>query len=129
MPASYPNLFSALKVGPLCIKNRIFSSGHMTMLLEAGGPSDDMVAYHEARAAGGAGLLITEAASIHPSVSAMHILGYSDACISGYRKVADAVHAHGCKVFGQISHAGAHNFGSDDGSRPVAYGPSVAPQE
>jgi 2,4-dienoyl-CoA reductase-like NADH-dependent reductase (Old Yellow Enzyme family)/thioredoxin reductase len=118
-----------LQVGAIRIKNRIFSSGHMTMLHEAGGPSDDMVAYHEARAAGGAGLLITENASIHPSVSAMHILGFSDVCIPGYRKIAEAVHAHDCKVFGQLGHGGAHNYGSDDGSRPVAYGPSVAPQE
>ena len=54
MPSSYPNLFSPLQVGAIRIKNRIFSSGHMTMLHEAGGPSDDMVAYHEARAAGDA---------------------------------------------------------------------------
>ena len=129
MASNYPHLFSPLQVGSIEIKNRIFSSGHMTMLHEGGGPSDDMVAYHEARAAGGAGLLITEAASIHPNVRAMHILGYSDVCIPGYEKIAKAVHAHGCKVFGQVSHGGAHNYGSDDGSRPVAYGPSVLPRE
>jgi 2,4-dienoyl-CoA reductase-like NADH-dependent reductase (Old Yellow Enzyme family) len=75
------------------------------MLHDAGGPSDDMVAYHEARAAG---LLITEAACGHPSVSAVPILAYSDVGIPDYRTVAEPVHAHGCMAFGQISHGGAH---------------------
>ena len=127
--ANYVNLFSPLRLGSIELKNRIFSSGHMTMLLKDGGPSDDMVAYHEARAAGGAGLLITEAASIHVGVSAWHIRAYSDTCIPGYTKIVGAARKYSCKVFGQISHGGSHNYGSDDGSRPVAYGSSTLPKE
>ena len=66
MTSIFPNLFSPLRVGPIEIKNRIFSTGHMTMLLDGGVPSDDMVAYHQARAAGGAGLIITEASAALP---------------------------------------------------------------
>lgn len=67
MSASFPHLFSPLTVGPLTIKNRIFSTGHMTMMVEHGKPTDDLVAYHAARAACGAGLIITEAVRVHAS--------------------------------------------------------------
>ena len=129
MTSSFPNLFSPLKVGPIEIKNRIFSTGHMTMLLNGGAPSDEMVAYHQARAAGGAGLIITEASAVHPSTAPWHIHSFSDDCIAGYRRIADAVRPHGCMVFGQLGHGGAHNYTSLDGTRPVAYGPSALPRE
>jgi len=88
-----------------------------------------MVAYHEARAAGGAGLIITEASAVHPSTGPWHILAFSDDCIPGYRGVVEAVHAHGCMVFGEMGHGGAHNYTPLDGSKPVAYGPSALPRE
>ena len=112
MSASFPNLFSPLEVGSIEIKNRIFSTGHMTLLLDGGAPSDDMVAYHQARAAGGAGLIVTEASAVHPSTAPWHIYSFSDDCIPGYRRIAAAVQPHGCKVFGQLGHSGAHNYTS-----------------
>ena len=36
-------------------------------MLKEGYPTDDMVAYHEAKAKGGAALTIIEAARVHPS--------------------------------------------------------------
>ena len=36
---------------------------------------------------------------------------------------------HGCKVFGQLGHTGAHNYTSLDGTRPVSYSPSALPHE
>ena len=129
MPPSFPNLFSPLQVGPIEIKNRIFSTGHMTLLLDDGVPSDDMVAYHRARAAGGAGLIVTEASAVHPSTAPWHIYSFSDTCIPGYRKIVEAVRPYGCKVFGQLGHGGAHSYSSLDGTRPIAYGPSALPRE
>ena len=128
MSASFPNLFSPLEVGPIEIKNRVFSTGHMTMLLDGGAPSDDMVAYHRARAAGGAGLIILEAARVHDSAlsDAPAIDASTDACIPGYRMVADAVHKHGCKVFGQINHGGRITY-AHEGMLVVAHAPSMVP--
>ena len=129
MASPFPNLFSPLKVGPIEIKNRIFSTGHMTMLLDGGEPSDDMVAYHQARAAGGAALIITEASAVHPATAPWHIYSFSDDCIPGYRKIAEAVQPYGCMVFGQLGHGGGHNYTSLDGTRPIAYAPSALPRE
>jgi 2,4-dienoyl-CoA reductase-like NADH-dependent reductase (Old Yellow Enzyme family) len=131
MSDMFPNLFSPLTIKNVTFKNRIFSTGHMTTLCTDYLPNDDFIAYHEARAAGGAGLIITEVALVHQSgIYTSHtISAMDDRCIPGYRKLADAVHAHGCKVFGQVFHPGRENFESIDGSAPVAYAPSAVPNE
>ncbi len=126
-----PHLFSPLKIGDLELKNRIFSTGHMTVMLENGFPSDQMVAYHRARAAGGAGLIIVEAARAHPSgiSSRPAILAFDDDCIPGYRRIAEACHEHDCKLFGQLAHPGREMSEALDGTFAVAHAPSAIPNE
>ncbi len=124
-----PNLFSPLVVGPITLRNRIFSTAHMTVLARDRLPSDELVAYHAARAAGGAGLIITESASVHWSGNPILIKLYDDDCIPGYARIAAAVHAHGCKLFAQLGHQGRENIGSLDGVAPVAFAPSAMPNE
>ncbi len=129
MHQPFPNLFSPLAIGGVTVKNRILSTGHMTMMVADGNPTESLAAYHEARAAGGAGLIVTEAAAVHPSTAPMHIMAFRDDCIPGFRRIAEACHAHGCPVFGQLSHGGRQSYGSTDGSLPVAYAPSALPGE
>ncbi len=131
MKQSFPNLFSPLVVGPASLKNRIFSTGHMTVMLENGVPSDAMVAYHKARAEGGAGLIILEAARAHVSGDSGRpaIRAYDDACIPGYQRIARACHPFGCKVFAQLSHPGREMPLAADGTYAVAVAPSSVPNE
>lgn len=126
-----PNLFSPMSIRGHQFKNRIFSTGHMAVMLENGNPSDRMVAYHEARAAGGAGLIIIEAARAHASgvSSRPSILAYKDDCIPGYKRIAEACHAHDCRVFGQLSHPGREMAEANDGTLGVAHAPSAIPNE
>ena len=53
--AAFPQLFTPLEIGHCTIKNRIVSSGHDTVMVDHGMITDQLVAYHRARAAGGAG--------------------------------------------------------------------------
>jgi 2,4-dienoyl-CoA reductase-like NADH-dependent reductase (Old Yellow Enzyme family) len=53
---SFSHLFTPHQIRGHEIRNRIFSSSHQTILARQGSPSDEMAAYHEARARGGAGL-------------------------------------------------------------------------
>jgi 2,4-dienoyl-CoA reductase-like NADH-dependent reductase (Old Yellow Enzyme family) len=131
MGQDFPNLFSTLDVGPTCLKNRIFSTGHMTVMLESGVPSDAMVAYHKARAEGGAGLIILEAARAHVSGDSGRpaIRAYNDACIPGYQRIAEACQPFGCKVFAQLSHPGREMPLAADGTRALAVAPSAIPNE
>ena len=93
----FPRLFEPLRIGSITLRNRIVSSGHDTVMAEDGYVTDRLVAYHEARAAGGVGLIVVQVAGVHESARyTSHILmATDDACIPGYRRLAEAVHGHG----------------------------------
>ena len=48
-------LLSPLRLGPVELQNRIVSTAHQTTLVHDHLPTDDFVAYHEARAAAASG--------------------------------------------------------------------------
>jgi 2,4-dienoyl-CoA reductase-like NADH-dependent reductase (Old Yellow Enzyme family) len=129
--AAFPHLFRPLQIGPVRLKNRIVSTGHDTVMSHDGSIGDQLVAYHEARAAGGAGLVVVQVAGVHPSARyTSHVLmADSDDCIPGYRRLAEALHAHGCHAFGQLFHGGREVMESQDGSLPVSLAPSSVPNE
>jgi mycofactocin system FadH/OYE family oxidoreductase 2 len=111
--AQFPNLFSPIKIGAMTVKNRIVSPGHQTGFAADNMISDRLIAYHEARAKGGAGLICTESISVHPSYELLrpfklHILSHEDRIIPWFQKLADALHAYDCKVIAQFSHGGAY---------------------
>ncbi len=124
----FQHLFTPHKIRGLEIRNRIFSTAHQTILARDGAPSDDMAAYHEARAAGGAGLIIVESARPYSDdVShGYYIDASTDACIPGYAKIAAATHKHGCAVFGQLNHGGRISY-THDGMHLVPHAPSAVP--
>ena len=128
---SYTRLFSPLMIGSCTIKNRIVSSGHDTVMVNHGEVSEQLIAYHQARATGGVGLIIVQVAGVHESARyTSHILmAIDDSCISGYTKLANVVHEHGTKIFGQLFHPGREVMESQDGSSPVALAPSAVPNE
>jgi len=97
-------------------------------MVEDGAPSARMAAYHEARAAGGAALIIMESARMHDTaLSDGPILDLSrDDVIAGYARVADAVKRHGAVLFGQLSHPGRVNARIRDGVRHPTYSASAS---
>ena len=64
---NYPHIFRPLKVGNVEVRNRIFVPAHTTNYGEDNLPSQRHLAYHRARAAGGAGLIIFEGIRVHKS--------------------------------------------------------------
>jgi 2,4-dienoyl-CoA reductase-like NADH-dependent reductase (Old Yellow Enzyme family) len=129
--SNFPHLFSPITIGKVAIRNRILSTGHDTTLPTDGMVNDALIAYHEARARGGAGLIIVQVAGIHDSARyTTHILmATGDECIPGYARLAETVHAHGTKIFAQLFHPGREILESQDGSIPVAYAPSASPSD
>lgn len=61
----FPHLFSPLTIGGVTLANRVVSSGHDTVMADHGQITDRLVAYHEARARGGAGLIVVQVAGVH----------------------------------------------------------------
>jgi 2,4-dienoyl-CoA reductase-like NADH-dependent reductase (Old Yellow Enzyme family) len=129
--AHFPHLFSPFEIRGLTFKNRIFSPAHGTSLGDHGVVGEDLLRYHEARAAGGAGLIILEGMNLHPTFSfkGLYLDAGDDAIIPSLARLVEACHGHGCKVFGQLFHAGRGVRMSEDGSRPVAVSASDTPDE
>jgi len=129
--AFFPSLFSPLDVGPVRLKNRVLSSGHDTGMADHGQVTDQLVAYHRARAEGGVGLIVLQVAGVHPTAryTSHMLMADSDDCIPGYRRLAEELKPFGCAVFGQLFHGGRETTASEDGSLPVAYAPSSVPNE
>jgi len=108
-----PSLFSPIKVKSLDLVNRAVMPPMGTNLGNPDGTvSEANLAYIKRRARGGAGLIITEIASVHPtgSVTANELGAYDDRFIPGLKKIADAVHAAGSKVALQLHHAGRESL-------------------
>ncbi|WP_445548841.1 oxidoreductase, partial [Frankia sp. CiP1_Cm_nod2] len=123
----YRYLFSPLRIGPLTVDNRVVFSAHLTNYARDGLPSDQHVAYYAARAAGGAGMIITEEHSTHPTDWPYEKLihGFNPQVIPGYRRITDAVHAHGVPILAQINHNGGQ--ASSMYSRLPVWAPSPVP--
>jgi len=124
-------LFASIGIGRLTLKNRIYSSGHAEAMAESGKPGGRLIRYHEAKARGGCALTIFGgSSSVHPSSPAAawkQIANHDDSIIPAYRALADAVHAHGCLVFTQLTHMG-RRAQADGEEATVLLAPSQIPE-
>ena len=131
MSKLFPHLFEPITLGSTTIRNRIVSSGHDTVLDDHGHIGDDLVAYHEARAKGGAGLIVLQVSGVHETARyTSHVLMATDeSSVPGYQAVAEAVHRHGATIFAQLFHPGREVMDGERGMAPRAKAPSDEPQE
>lgn len=107
--SAFPQLFSPIKIGNLELKNRGIMPAMVVGLCGPNGEvTDDLVAYHVARAKGGVGLNMTEGAAIDAGakVSPGQLGCHSDELIPGLRRLADAVHDAGGLIAVQLLHSG-----------------------
>ncbi|RIA08883.1 N-ethylmaleimide reductase [Flavobacteriaceae bacterium MAR_2010_72] len=120
-------LLTAFNSKPLKLSNRVVMAPMTRCRAVGNTPNDIMVTYYALRAE--TGLIITEGVSPsknglgYPNIPAI----YSDEQTAGWRKVSDAVHAKGGKIFLQIMHTGriAHVLNLPKGGEVV--GPSPIP--
>ncbi len=127
-PGQYRHLFTPIRIGRLTVRNRIVFSAHLTnYATQDGKPSEQHAAYYAARAAGGAGLIITEEHSTHPTDWPYEKLihGFHPEVIPGYRRITEAVHAHDVPILAQINHNGGQ--ASSMYTRLPVWAPSPVP--
>lgn len=125
-------LFSPLKINSMELKNRIVMPAMTTLLGNADGTvSDGFTDYYTARALGGAALITSETADVHPYTHNL-ALGergftaiYDDRFIPGFRRFTDGIHSAGAKACIQLHHAGRAMIMVDPSKPPVA--PSAIP--
>ena len=132
MSKLFPHLFSELQIRGKRVRNRVLSTGHHTLLAQNGKATEELVAYQRARAEGGTGLIVLECTAVHESAffHSTVINGFSDDCIPGFQRIAEAVHGCGGTVIGQLFHPGCEVFGiAGDGTRTPVYAPSHVKHE
>ena len=100
MHPKYPHIFSPIKLGPVELPNRFYSSPHAVPMNFLGKPTDDFIHYNVARAKGGCGLLILSMAGYGRSRSVWPNI-HPKEHIPAFRALTDAVHDAGAKIFGE----------------------------
>jgi N-ethylmaleimide reductase len=128
-PAEVETLFSPYRLGDLHLNNRmVLSPMTRGRALEGNVPNPLAATYYAQRAS--AGLQITEASQVSPQgVGYIRTPGmHSQAQVAGWKKITDAVHAAGGKIFAQLWHVGRVSHPAfHNGELPIA--PSALPVE
>jgi len=111
--SSLSQLFRPISIGAMEVKNRIAMAPMATDYAESDGTvSQRLIDYLAARARGGVGLITSEMTTIDefsPYIPRTVAL-WNDKFIPGFRKLTDAVHAHGAKLIPQIAHPGPESL-------------------
>lgn len=120
-------LRSPASLGPIEVRNRVVSTSHQTGLVHDHIPTDDLIAYHEARARGGVGAIFIEATAMHPSglLTAHTIGGFLPEIVPVYQRLSEAVSGHGARLLVQLLHGGRELIAS--APKPPAVAPSAVP--
>ncbi|MDH6193637.1 2,4-dienoyl-CoA reductase-like NADH-dependent reductase (Old Yellow Enzyme family) [Mycobacterium frederiksbergense] len=115
---------TTVQIGVLGLANRL-AVAPMTRVSAGsdGTPTEAMADYYAEFARGGFGLVITEGTYTDTT----HSQGYlnqpglaADRHVTGWRRVADAVHASGTPIVAQLMHAGALSQGNSYGAGTIA---------
>src|SRR5436309_15550631 len=121
--AQHPTLFTPIQLGPHTLPNRIVMAPMTRSRAGEGNvPSDLAVTYYAQRAS--AGLIVTEGTQVspqgigYPGTPGIH----AEEQIAGWRRVTDAVHERGGRIFAQLWHVGriSHPLLQPGGAPPVA---------
>lgn len=98
-----------ITINQTVIKNRMVVSAMVTNFVnDDGTPTEKFIAYHERKARGGWGLIITEDYRISPEAGASRPLPglWDDSQIESHRALTERIHRAGGKICCQIYHAG-----------------------
>lgn len=112
------------RIGPVQLPNRIIRAATSESMAGPGGEvTDELVALHSALARGGVGLAFTGHMYVEPRGRyGLAQTGIdSDRAVPGLRRLTEAVHAQGGRVFAQIAHAGSQT--EMDDLDPIAPSP------
>ncbi len=127
----FHKLFSPVRIGGLEIKNRVVMTA-MGVGLSApgGGVSDDIIAFYEARARGGVGLIISEICRVVDGAGAgepCQLAARNIGDVQGLGRLMDTVHKYGTKMFIQLQHPGRQASAFVGGEEPVSASAVVNP--
>jgi 2,4-dienoyl-CoA reductase (NADPH2) len=128
----YSNIFKSGHIGKMELANRIVMAPMGSNYAETDGTCGERIqSYYEARAAGGAGLLIMGVVSVgfpHGTAEPYQVGISDDKYIPGLSEITRRVHAHGSKIAVQLQHAGKTSVRDIVEGRPLLV-PSIPPHQ
>src|SRR5438128_517842 len=120
---NFPHLMAPGQIGPLELRNRILMAPMGDVLCNDDGTvSDNQLAYFEARARGGAALLLVGSVSVAYPAGSFHdrqVAASEDSYIKGLTELAHRVHQHGGRIAAQLVHDGLSSLTDIAAGRPV----------
>lgn len=125
----FPTLFSPLSIKRLTLRNRIASTPHSDGMAEDGLVTERLIAYFQAKAVGGAGLVMGPAGgAVHPTspTRAGGLELYRHEVAAGLARLAQTVHAAGAAYIPQLTHWGRRGSSGDRPEPLLA--PSAIPE-
>ena len=123
-------IWDHFRIAEMELKNRILIPPMVTQYASKEGYVTERIKnYYEARARGGAALIIVEGAYVHPRGQGLvNLLNISDdKCISGMSELVQVIHRHRTKAALQIYHCGRKSTSQLIGMLPVAPSPIACP--
>ena len=117
-----PRLTDPFPVGPSTAPSRVVFGPHETNLGDGRALSARHLAYYTRRAVGGAGIIVTETASVTDNDWPYERAPLASRCGPGWQALARACAAHGTLLLAGIGHAGGQ--GSSAFSQEVMWAPS-----
>ncbi|HET6874074.1 MAG TPA: 2,4-dienoyl-CoA reductase, partial [Acidimicrobiales bacterium] len=116
-------LASPITIGAHRAPSRLVFGPHETNLSDGRALSDRHVAYYARRAAGGAGVIIVETASVTANDWPYERAPLAASCVAGWRSIGQACLPYGTLVLAGIGHAGGQ--GSSAYSQEAMWAPSA----
>ncbi|MCB1257449.1 MAG: mycofactocin system FadH/OYE family oxidoreductase 1, partial [Microthrixaceae bacterium] len=119
-------LLEPVQIGTRIAPSRVLFGQHETNLGDGRSFSDRHVAYYARRAAGGAGIIVTEEASVHESDWPYERAPLASSCAQGWGAISAACHSEGALVIAALGHAGGQ--GTSHWSQRELWSPSRVPE-
>ncbi|MFA5367692.1 MAG: FAD-dependent oxidoreductase [Dehalococcoidia bacterium] len=123
-------LFERAEIGSMKLKNRIVMPAMGTNMSDVGYVNRRILDHYEARARGGAGLVIVEVTGVDSPAgknTANMLMLDDDKYIAGMKELVDTIHKYKARAALQISHTGRGARTKITGVQPVAPSPIPMP--
>ncbi len=106
-PGGVPPVFGPARLGPLTLKNRIVKSATFEGASPKGVVTDELIAFHERVARGGASMTTVAYLAVSPEGRTdRHCVLLGEGSLPGLSRLTGAVHAAGALASAQVGHAG-----------------------
>ncbi|NHC24819.1 NADH:flavin oxidoreductase [Nocardioides sp. IC4_145] len=116
-----PDVFSPTTLGPVRLRNRTVKAATFEGRTPHGHVTDELIDYHLAPVRGGVGLTTVAYLAVAPEGRThREVVVVGEDTLAGLTRLADAVHAEGAAIAGQVGHAGPVANGRSNGVKAIA---------